>query len=153
MSATSLTFWYCFILICWYTCSCGVFFSSSGMWFCNSKKKKFIIKLAGKTDIPSIPRIQLLIEDAWNRGFDAQGRDQLNGKVHNTRKWIGATEVVAMFSSLRIKYALYSIGLGITSNEEMLQNRVCAIDGLTNFMNTILTKVVPDNIKTCLRFV
>ena len=64
----------------------------------------FIIKLTGKTDIPSIPRLQLLIEDAWNRGFDAQGRDQLSGKVHNTRKWIGATEVVAVFSSLRIKY-------------------------------------------------
>ncbi|XP_041462454.1 zinc finger-containing ubiquitin peptidase 1-like [Lytechinus variegatus] len=61
----------------------------------------------GRKDIPSIPRIQLLIEDAWSKGFDAQGRDQLNGKVHNTRKWIGATEVVAMFSALRIRCKLF----------------------------------------------
>eukprot|EP00057_Strongylocentrotus_purpuratus_P001957 XP_003723558.1 PREDICTED: zinc finger with UFM1-specific peptidase domain protein [Strongylocentrotus purpuratus] len=61
----------------------------------------------GRKDIPSIPRIQLLIEDAWSKGFDAQGRDQLKGKVHNTRKWIGATEVVAMFSALRIKCRLF----------------------------------------------
>ena len=26
-------------------------------------------------------------------------------------------------------------------------------DGFTNFMHTILTKVVPDNLKACLRFV
>ena len=27
------------------------------------------------------------------------------------------------------------------------------IEGFTNFMQTILTKVVPDNLKACLRFV
>ncbi|XP_072178262.1 uncharacterized protein [Diadema setosum] len=61
----------------------------------------------GRKDIPSIPRIQLLIEDAWSKGFDVQGRGQLQGKVHNTRKWIGATEVVAMLSALRIRCKLY----------------------------------------------
>ena len=29
----------------------------------------------------------------------------------------------------------------------------CSIDVVTNFMHTILTKVVPDHLKACLRFV
>ena len=53
--------------------------------------------------IPSIPKIQRLIEAAWEKGFDLQGCEQLGRKVLNTNKWIGATEVVALLSSLRIK--------------------------------------------------
>ncbi len=54
--------------------------------------------------IPSIPKIQRLIEAAWQKGFDLQGSEQLGGKVINTTKWIGATEIVATLSALRIKY-------------------------------------------------
>ncbi|CAL1544796.1 unnamed protein product [Lymnaea stagnalis] len=56
--------------------------------------------------IPSIPKIQQMIESAWQQGFDPQGCIQLNGKLCNTRKWIGATEIVAVLSSLGIKCQL-----------------------------------------------
>ncbi|XP_072945045.1 zinc finger-containing ubiquitin peptidase 1-like [Epargyreus clarus] len=55
---------------------------------------------------PSIPRLQLLVERAWRLGFDTQGSEQLGSKLHNTRKWIGACEVVTVLSSLRIKCQL-----------------------------------------------
>ncbi|XP_073961689.1 zinc finger-containing ubiquitin peptidase 1-like [Choristoneura fumiferana] len=55
---------------------------------------------------PSIPRLQLLVERAWQMGFDTQGSEQLGCKLHNTRKWIGACEVVTVLSSLRIRCQL-----------------------------------------------
>jgi len=45
-----------------------------------------------------------LIETAWQKGFDRAGCEQLGGRVINTTKWIGATEIVATLSSLKIKY-------------------------------------------------
>ena len=57
----------------------------------------------GAGGMPSISRLQRMIEAAWERGFDAQGREQLGGKLHRTRKWIGATEIVTFLASIRIK--------------------------------------------------
>lgn len=54
-----------------------------------------------RTAMPSISRLQRMVEAAWAQGFDVQGREQL-GKLHNTRKWIGATEIVTVLSWLRI---------------------------------------------------
>ena len=54
--------------------------------------------------MPSITKIQELIETAWNNGFDIEGKTQLGGKLKNTAKWIGATDVSALFSWLKIKY-------------------------------------------------
>ncbi|GBP80456.1 Zinc finger with UFM1-specific peptidase domain protein [Eumeta japonica] len=56
--------------------------------------------------VPSIPKLQLLVERAWQMGFDTQGSEQLGCKLHNTRKWIGACEVVTVLSSLRIRCQL-----------------------------------------------
>lgn len=62
----------------------------------------------GATDlhIPSIPTLQLLVERAWQLGFDTQGSEQLGCKLYNTTKWIGACEVITVLSSLRIKCSL-----------------------------------------------
>ncbi|XP_076467361.1 uncharacterized protein LOC143298355 isoform X2 [Babylonia areolata] len=60
----------------------------------------------GRAKIPSIQKLQQLMEAAWQKGFDPQGCQQLGGALVNTRKWIGATEIVAMLSSLRIKCEL-----------------------------------------------
>lgn len=46
-----------------------------------------------RTAMPSISRLQKMVEAAWAQGFDIQGSEQLGCKLHNTRKWIGATEV------------------------------------------------------------
>eukprot|EP00795_Rhopilema_esculentum_P017399 gene17399-8999_t len=57
-------------------------------------------------EIPSIPKIQSMIENAWQLGFDKQGAEQLGNKLHNTSKWIGATEIAALLRSLRIRAKL-----------------------------------------------
>ncbi|XP_065649041.1 zinc finger-containing ubiquitin peptidase 1 isoform X5 [Hydra vulgaris] len=54
-------------------------------------------------DIPSIPKIQALIEKAWSEGYDPTGKEQLDGKLQGTRKWIGTTEVCALLRSLKLK--------------------------------------------------
>ncbi|XP_018577334.1 zinc finger with UFM1-specific peptidase domain protein-like [Anoplophora glabripennis] len=59
-----------------------------------------------RSSVPSISRIQGLIEQAWAQGFDVQGSEQLGCRLVNTRKWIGATEVVTLLSYLRIKCQL-----------------------------------------------
>ncbi|XP_065223512.1 zinc finger-containing ubiquitin peptidase 1-like isoform X2 [Planococcus citri] len=59
--------------------------------------------------MPSISKLQQLIEWAWEQGFDEEGRDQLGRKVHNTKKWIGATEVVTLLSALRFRCSLVDI--------------------------------------------
>lgn len=56
--------------------------------------------------MPSISRLQKMVEAAWAQGFDVQGSEQLGCKLFNTRKWIGATEVVTLFSWLRINCQL-----------------------------------------------
>lgn len=59
--------------------------------------------------MPSIGKIQKLIEQAWSNGFDLMGKEQLGGSLFNTTKWIGASDVAAMFSFLRIKTELVDI--------------------------------------------
>ena len=58
--------------------------------------------------IPSIPKIQTLLESAWKKGFDVAGCEQLGQQVVNTAKWIGATEIVATLSSLNVRYVFYA---------------------------------------------
>jgi hypothetical protein len=53
--------------------------------------------------MPSVTKIQQLIETAWQNGFDLIGKSQLGGVLKNTSKWIGASDVAAMFSFLKIK--------------------------------------------------
>ena len=56
--------------------------------------------------VPSISRLQGLIEEAWAKGYDVQGCEQLGKKLVNTRKWIGATEIVAFLTSHNVKTEL-----------------------------------------------
>jgi hypothetical protein len=60
----------------------------------------------GSTSMPSISRLQKMIEAAWQLKFDEPGKEQLGCKLYNTRKWIGATEIVTLFSSMRIECQL-----------------------------------------------
>lgn len=45
-----------------------------------------------KGEIPSIFRIQDIIENAWDMGFNPQGRVETGG-IKGTRKYIGTPEV------------------------------------------------------------
>lgn len=51
---------------------------------------------------PGVRRIQGWIEEAWNAGFDREGSVQLHGTILGTRKWIGPTDLYAMFSYLGV---------------------------------------------------
>ncbi|XP_061675401.1 zinc finger-containing ubiquitin peptidase 1 isoform X2 [Syngnathoides biaculeatus] len=52
--------------------------------------------------VPSIPRVQSMIEDAWDLGLDPQGASHFNNQLHGTRAWIGATEIYVLLTSLGI---------------------------------------------------
>lgn len=53
--------------------------------------------------VPSIPRVQALIEEAWRLGLDPQGAAHFNNKLQGTRAWIGATEIYSLLTSLHIR--------------------------------------------------
>ena len=73
----------------------------------------------GLVGVPTIPRIQEMVEQAWQEGqlyvcvlyndnelmtgFDAVGCTRLNGHVKGTRKWIGTTEVVSLLRMHNIR--------------------------------------------------
>ncbi|KAL7949214.1 peptidase family C78 domain-containing protein [Trichoderma barbatum] len=50
-------------------------------------------------DIPSIFKIQDMIETAWDRGYNARGRAETGG-IRGTRKYIGTPEAQAFFASM-----------------------------------------------------
>lgn len=54
--------------------------------------------------MPSVSKIQQLIENAWRLGFDLMGQAQLGGVLYKTAKWIGASDVAAMLLSLHIRF-------------------------------------------------
>ncbi|XP_056141711.1 zinc finger-containing ubiquitin peptidase 1 isoform X2 [Lampris incognitus] len=53
--------------------------------------------------IPSIPKVQCMIEEAWKEGLDPQGACHFNQRLQGTRAWIGATEIYALLISLGIR--------------------------------------------------
>jgi len=59
--------------------------------------------VVGRPLMPSVYRLQQLIEYAWAAGFDEAGCRQLGGKLVGTRKWIGATEIYALLSFLSVR--------------------------------------------------
>ncbi|KAK7885896.1 hypothetical protein WMY93_025517 [Mugilogobius chulae] len=53
--------------------------------------------------VPSIPRVQALIEKAWAEGLDPHGASHFRNKLQGTRAWIGATEIYSLLTSLRVR--------------------------------------------------
>ncbi|KAG1948055.1 zinc finger-containing ubiquitin peptidase [Pimephales promelas] len=53
--------------------------------------------------VPSIPRVQAMIEEAWAQGADPQGASHFKNRLQGTRAWIGATEIYAVLTSLSVK--------------------------------------------------
>ncbi|KAF9513339.1 hypothetical protein BS47DRAFT_1376757 [Hydnum rufescens UP504] len=50
---------------------------------------------------PGVRALQAWIEDAWRRGFDEEGAKDthMKGKLVNTKKWIGTTDIYVAFIS------------------------------------------------------
>ncbi|CAG0915202.1 unnamed protein product [Notodromas monacha] len=59
-----------------------------------------------KEAVPSVIRLQELIEKAWEAGYDIDGGLQLGMKLVGGSTWIGATEAYSLFASLGIKCRL-----------------------------------------------
>jgi len=59
-----------------------------------------ITVVAGRPLMPSVYRLQQLIEYAWSAGFDEAGCRQLGGKLVGSCRWIGGTEIYAVLSFL-----------------------------------------------------
>lgn len=74
--------------------------------FQNPNYSEMLKAAIGSNSMPSISRLQKMVESAWTQGFDVQGKEQLGCKLYNTRKWIGATEIVTLFSWMRIECQL-----------------------------------------------
>ncbi|XP_069028138.1 zinc finger-containing ubiquitin peptidase 1 isoform X1 [Embiotoca jacksoni] len=53
--------------------------------------------------VPSIPRLQSMIEEAWKEGLDPHGASHFDQRLQGTRAWIGATEIYSLLTSLRIR--------------------------------------------------
>ncbi|XP_030012827.1 zinc finger-containing ubiquitin peptidase 1 [Sphaeramia orbicularis] len=65
------------------------------------KAEAYAPVFSGKT-VPSIPRVQSMIEEAWNEGLDPRGASHFNQRLQGTRAWIGATEIYSLLTSLGI---------------------------------------------------
>lgn len=71
--------------------------------FQNPSYSEMLRAAIGSNSMPSISRLQKMVESAWAQGFDEQGKEQLGCKLQNTRKWIGATEIMTLLSWMRIE--------------------------------------------------
>lgn len=68
-----------------------------------------MVDLVGLSGVPTIPKIQELIESAWEKGFDPSSRDVHGGKLVGTKKTIGPVEGWVLFRSLRIPVVLVDV--------------------------------------------
>ena len=71
--------------------------------------------------IPSILRLQDMIEDAWDMGFNATGKIETGG-IRLTRKYIGTPEAQALFQSLGIpcEASAFSRSINMKAHENLL---------------------------------
>ncbi|XP_034553994.1 zinc finger-containing ubiquitin peptidase 1 [Notolabrus celidotus] len=98
----------------WLSADTDHFCSSAGDkgWGCGYRNLQMILSSLHGVDtyaavlpersVPSIPRLQRMIEEAWKEGLDAQGASHFNNRLQGTRAWIGATEIYSLLTSLRI---------------------------------------------------
>ncbi|WWC91618.1 uncharacterized protein L201_006564 [Kwoniella dendrophila CBS 6074] len=56
---------------------------------------------------PGVRRVQGWIQEAWEAGHDPEGKRQLKGKILGTKKWIGPSDLYAMFTYKGIPCKLY----------------------------------------------
>ncbi|OXG77798.1 hypothetical protein C349_05048 [Cryptococcus neoformans var. grubii Br795] len=56
---------------------------------------------------PGVRRVQGWIEEAWEEGYDPEGKQQLGGTVLGRRKWIGPSDLYAMFTYKGIPCVIY----------------------------------------------
>ena len=68
-----------------------------------SEKYRGVMNRTFSGHIPTVPRLQELLDGAWRAGYDRQGAKELGHQVRETRKWIGATEAAVLFRSFGVR--------------------------------------------------
>ncbi|PWY64994.1 DUF1671 domain protein [Aspergillus heteromorphus CBS 117.55] len=99
-------------------------------------------------DLPTIFELQDMIEDAWDKGFNAAGRIETGG-IRGTRKYIGTPEALALFSSLEIQCEANSIGTtnNVRAHDALFMNiasyfrNACSLDGRNKVIQTSLPPI------------
>ncbi|CAC27073.1 hypothetical protein [Guillardia theta] len=100
-----------------YTCSPLDFHAQTMNWDCGYRNMQTMLSSylnhdssvrdqlfsSGIITIPTLKELQRLIERAWTKGYDQIGGMQLDYSLYDTNKWIGATEVVAMLRSCKVR--------------------------------------------------
>ncbi|KAG7235503.1 hypothetical protein INR49_002639 [Caranx melampygus] len=98
----------------WLSADTDHYCSSAGDkgWGCGYRNFQMLLSSLLQTDtyltclqdkaVPSIPRVQGLIEEAWRAGLDPQGASHFDRRLQGTRAWIGATEIYSVLTSLGI---------------------------------------------------
>jgi zinc finger-containing ubiquitin peptidase 1 len=74
--------------------------------------------------LPSILKLQQLIEDAWDKGFNASGRVETGG-IKDTRKYIGTPEAQALLMSLQIPCE--ATAYTTTKEVDAFETMLCAV--------------------------
>jgi hypothetical protein len=104
-------------VICVFICSPLDFHAQTMNWDCGYRNMQSMLSSylnhdsvvrdqlfsRGIITIPTLKELQKIIENAWKKGYDRIGGMQLEYSLFNTTKWIGATEVVAMLRSCKIR--------------------------------------------------
>ncbi|KAM7382363.1 hypothetical protein PAMP_002094 [Pampus punctatissimus] len=98
----------------WLSADTDHFCSSAGDkgWGCGHRNFQMLLSSLHRIDtyspflqekvVPTIPRVQSMIEDAWKGGLDPQGASHFNQRLQGTRAWIGTTEIYVLLTSLGI---------------------------------------------------
>uniref|UniRef100_A0A3B5KRP6 Zinc finger-containing ubiquitin peptidase 1 n=1 Tax=Xiphophorus couchianus TaxID=32473 RepID=A0A3B5KRP6_9TELE len=76
-------------------------------WGCGYRNFQMLLSSLHRIDaysstIPSIPRVQRMIEEAWKEGLDPQGASHFSKRLQRTQAWIGGTEIYVLLTSLGI---------------------------------------------------
>ncbi|KAM9852593.1 zinc finger-containing ubiquitin peptidase 1 [Aulostomus maculatus] len=98
----------------WLSAASDHYHSSAGDhgWGCGYRNLQMMLSSLYRNDayapilaeraVPSIPRLQSMIEEAWKGGLDPQGASHFSQRLQGTRAWIGATEIYVLLTSLGI---------------------------------------------------
>eukprot|EP00727_Mastigamoeba_balamuthi_P014279 m51a1_g9474 hypothetical protein (252) ;mRNA; f:584249-585599 len=80
------------------------------------------LRLRGVSEVPTIGRLQEMIESAWGSGEDAAGRAHFGGRLAHTRGRIGSPECAALLRSLGVGVRAASFALsGEAGHAELVQ--------------------------------
>ncbi|ORY93841.1 peptidase family C78-domain-containing protein [Syncephalastrum racemosum] len=111
-------------------------------WSCGYRNCQMLLSFLEKQEersrplvrhVPDIVSLQRLLEAAWKeaaptprahrlvrRGYDPAGASQLDHRVHETRKWIGTTEVYVMLTYLGIRCTILDFDMNAGRHDILL---------------------------------